>query len=479
MRVILLAVMAVVAGWAHAPITPPLRGPLRVEGARVLDAAGVVGQMRGATLADVDAATVATLGVMRLRWNFNTVRIPVRAADLGRVAGVVERAGAADLVVVLSAGSEGTAAFWGALAGTLREAPNVVFSVGSSEMLGVIRGAGARQIVAVPVSGGLVAGENVMYEGAEPFTGLAGRVPVYAGPWAATGLAGSDAVFQAMYDFDVSGVHWTAAGFGVGGLVRDTVDYEATAVGATILSWMTGDPIGFGFLRKEAIASAAGGPASAAAPGALLSLYIEQMGPAQDVFGRLGADGRLPLELGGTEVFFDGVRVPVLFAGQYQVNVQVPYTVVPGRPVLVQVVYRGVPSNRLLLDVVPAAGELFHDVFTRVVVASNEDGSRNGEGRPAVGGSIVVLFGTGLGVVAPLGVAGVPAVSPHPVVALPVSVFVDGVEGEVLFAGEVPGFVGLAQINVRLGRVLRAGGVPVVLRVGGRESQAAVVVWVR
>jgi uncharacterized protein (TIGR03437 family) len=292
-------------------------------------------------------------------------------------------------------------------------------------------------------------------------------------------LAGSDAVFQAMYDFDVAGVHWTAAGFGVGGLLRDTVDYEATAVGATILSWMTGDPIGFGYLRKEAIASAAGGPASAAAPGALLSLYIEQMGPAPDVFGRLGADGRLPLELGGTEVFFDGLRVPVLFAGQYQVNVQVPYTVVPGRPVLVQVFYRGVPSNRLFLDVVPAAGELFHDVFTRVAVALNEYGSRNGEGRAAAGGSIVVLFGTGLGAVAPLGVAGVPAASPHPVVTLPVSVFVDGVEGEVLFAGEVPGFVGLAQINVRLGRVLRAGGVPVVLRVGGRESQAAVVVWVR
>lgn len=144
-----------------------------------------------------------------------------------------------------------------------------------------------------------------------------------------------------------------------------------------------------------------------------------------------------------------------------------------------QVFYRGVPSNRLLLDVVPAAGELFHDVFTRVVVALNEDGGRNGEGRGAVGGSIVVLFGTGLGVVAPGGVAGAPAVSPHPVVTLPVSVFVDGVEGEVLFAGEVPGFVGLAQINVRLGRVLRAGGVPVVLRVGEWESRAAVVVWVR
>ena len=356
MRFLLVAVMAV-AVWAHAPITPALRGPLRVEGARVLDAAGVAGQMRGAALADVDAATVATLGVMRLRWNFNTVRVPVRAADLGQVAAVVERARAADLVVVL-ASVETSPAFWGALAGTLREAPNVVFSVGSAELLGVIRGAGARQIVAVPLAGGLVAGENVMYEGSGPFAGFAGRVPVYAGLWAATGLAGSDAVFQAMYDFDTAGVHWTAAGFGPGGLVRDTVDYAGTAVGETILSWMTGDPIGFGYLRKEAIASAAGGPASPAAPGALLSLYIEQMGPAPDVFGRLGADGRLPLELGGTEVFFDGVRAPVLFAGQYQVNVQVPYSVVPGRPVLVQVFYRGVPSNRLLLDVVPAAGEL-------------------------------------------------------------------------------------------------------------------------
>ena len=32
---------------------------------------------------------VTTLGVMRLRWNFNTVRIPVRSSALGRVAGWV------------------------------------------------------------------------------------------------------------------------------------------------------------------------------------------------------------------------------------------------------------------------------------------------------------------------------------------------------------------------------------------------------
>jgi 2,4-dienoyl-CoA reductase-like NADH-dependent reductase (Old Yellow Enzyme family) len=55
----------------------------------------------------------------------------------------------------------------------------------------------------------------------------------------------------------------------------------------------------------------------------------------------------------------------------------------------------------------------------------------------------------------------------------------DGREAEILFAGEVPGNVGLVQVNAKLPGSM-AGAlrpVPVVLRVGGRSSQAPVLVW--
>jgi len=527
-----VAVLAAVCGWGHAPISPVIRGPLRVEGTRLLDGAGNVVLLRGATLADVDAATAVTLGAMRIRWNFNAVRIPVSgsvwqregSAYLDRVGAALDRARAAELAVVLVADVEGDAgAFWAALAGRFRDRPEVIFSLtrrpvafadwtawqtAMQRLFDAVRGAGARQVVAVPAvsfAGWTVEreirGSDVLYEaspgvGALPmavFGELAGRRAIYAGEWGLLtcgGLPGdpravSDLVFGALFAFDDRGVSWTAAGFAAGSLLARAGEYEPSVLepgwrcgeagmGEAVLTWTTGDPIGFGYLRREAIASAAGGPATAPAPGQLLTLYIEQMGPAGGVAARLDANGALPTELGGATVLFDGVRAPLLFAEQYQLNVQAPVTLTPGRETEIQVFYRGVPSNRVRVEVAAAAPEIFHDPVTRNAIALNEDGSLNGAANPARAGSIVVLFATGTGLTTPVGRSGVPATAPHPVLTQAAGVRVGGLEAEVLFAGEVPGFVGLSQVNARLAAGVRTGTAGVVLRVGGRESQAPV-----
>lgn len=513
---LLCAFLAAVA-WAHAPITPPMRGPLHIEGPRIVDSTGAPGQLRGAVLPGVDAATVATLGVLRLRWNFNAVRIPLIASDwrrdgkayLDRVAVAVARARDAELIVILAAGN-GDRAFWTACAAALRDTPNVIFSPASNsggggwqEIYDAIRATGARQIIGLPPNAG-VRGDNLMYEtnlavgATDEFGTLPGRVPVYAGEWGPTDCttlptdprAVSDLVFTTLSDLDTRGIHWTASTFEPGSLLQDTTDYEPSTfantwrcgepgMGQTVLSWMTGDPTGFGYLRKEAIASAAGGPASPAAPGQLLSIYIEQMGPAPDQSGSLQANGKLPLQLGGTEVFFDGQPAPILFAGQYQINVQAPPTLIPGKEAVLQVVFRGVPSNRLPIEVVPAAPEIFHDIFTKNALALNENGTRNTEANPALAGSIVVLFATGTGATTPAATAGQPAPSPHPLLTQPAALQVDGQDALVLFAGEVPGFIGLSQINARLPRQLPRGAVPVKLKIGANETRAPIVIQVR
>jgi len=521
----LLALFAV-AAWAHAPITPALAGPLRTEGARIVDSTGAIGQLRGAVLPDVDAATTATLGVMRRRWNFNAVRIPVRVADWQRdgrayldlAAAAVARAREAELAVILvaeeSTPSAATRAFWTACATQFRDSPNVIFSLfrqapaGTDpavwqDLFNAIRATGARQIVASPV-GATITGENILYEaipavgGGNVFGNLPGRVPVYAGEWGLTDCSAlpldpravSDLVFTTLYDFDDRGISWTASDFTPGGLLLDAAEYEPASftpawrcgqpgMGQTVLTWMTGDPIGFGYLRKEAISSAAGGPSSPASPGQLLSLYIEQMGPAPDQFGRLDATGKLPAQLGGTTVLFDGEPAPILFAGQYQINVQAPRTLTPGTETLLQVIYRGVPSNRLRVEVVPAAPEIFHDGSRRNAIALNENGSPNSTANPAAPGSIIVLFATGTGLTAPTGTTGQPAPSPHPVLTQPATLSVNGLPAEVLFAGEAPGFIGLSQINARLPRQLTAGSASLILGVGDRKSQAPVTLSVR
>lgn len=495
MRRLFILLLAAAALHAHAPITPAIRGPLSTDGTRIVTTTGTVISLRGAVLPNLEAATVATLGVLRLRWNMNAVRIPLSVpawqrdgqAYIDRVNAAIARSKAADLYTVLTADEAApTPAFWTALATALRNEPQVAFSLARKSapangqaLYDAIRATGARQLVTSQPAAN-ISGENVVFEIAVNTQALQIRVPSYVAEWATPNCADSADVFQALSDFDTNGASWTAATFEPNCLLRDTADYDPLGMGASILSWMTGDPIGFGYLRKEAVASAVGGgPAIPASPGALLSLYIEQMGPAPDAVASLDANGRIPTQLGGTQVLFDGQPVPILFAGQYQLNVQAPYTLTPGKPTEVQVLYRGVPSNRVQLEVVEAQPELFHDIFTRNAIAFNENGTRNSESAPAAPGSIVVFFGAGTGRTTPEGTAGQPSPSPHPLVAAPVKLRVANEPAEILFAGEVPGFVGLTQINARLPRTLPIGALLVNLEVANRVNQSAVTLSVR
>jgi uncharacterized protein (TIGR03437 family) len=403
--------------------------------------------------------------------------------------------------------------------GTARDGSRVV---GMQTMVDAIRAAGARQqLIAVPAyhdalgfqglaEDQMIRGANIVYE-AHPsfafgaidalFRPVASRAPVYAGDWGlgadCAGLSRdpqnvAGVVNQALTYFDAGSVSWTASPFRTGGLVTDFISYAPTTLGSEVacpgasgmgellLLWTTGDPGGFGMLSPSLVANSAGGLPGPIAPGELLTLYVEQLGPAAGAAARLSSDGKLPVNIEGAEVRFDGVPVPLLFAGAFQLNVQVPYNLRPGTQVNAQVFYRGVPSNLVKIDVAESAPELFQDPATRYALALNEDGTRNGPTRPARSGSIVVLFASGGGQTSPTGLAGAPSASPHPRLTLPASVTVDGQSAEVLFAGEVPGYFGLLQVNAKLPGTLSGGlrPAPVTLKVGTRPSASATLIWV-
>ncbi len=600
MRLIVLPLLLVAAAHAHAPILPAVKGPLRTQANRLLDATGEPVILRGLTVPGLEtdaysnaaALNAATFGVIRLRWNLNTVRLPVSVAlwkrdgvrYLDRVADIVRLANAADLVAVLaaredpsSAGlpSPDTLAFWREWAARFKDNPRVVYSlfhepsarnvpgataaertaadwsfwlrggtasggqraVGMQELTDAIRSTGAPQLIAVPAFHDrlgfqglpddlLVAGVNILYE-AHPsydfgfgdtvrqsaFGFLASREPLYAGEWGLE-LRGNTPgctafprdveqanriVLDTAAYFEQRAVSWTAASFEPGSLVTDVTDYLPTTLdvpwncdptsnpragmGEALLLATTGDPTGFGYIGPDRIANSAGGPASPVAPGQLLSLFVEQLGPDPAIVTAFGETGRLPVNAGGTEVRFDGVPAPILYAGAFQINVQVPYSLVPGTRSTMQVWFQGVPSNRAVVDVVEAAPEIFHDFTTRSVIALNEDGSRNAGSNPAAPGSIVVLFASGGGETSPPGDAGLKAPLPHPRLTLPSEVTIDNQPGVVVFAGEVPGFTGLVQVNARLPLSITAAAVPrpvaVTLRVGSRTSRASVLLWIR
>jgi hypothetical protein len=219
-------------------------------------------------------------------------------------------------------------------------------AVGMQDLVNAIRGTGAQQIIAAPGfqdSAGFqgfgaeayLADANVMYEW-HPFYDvaltdternanfgfLAETFPMDAGAWgmpfghataACTAIPqdvsqATDLLFQTLAYFDSRSVSWTVADFAPGSLIQNFTDYTATGLGPwtcdstsdprsgagqAVLLWMTGDPAGFGSLAVNQIASAAGGIPAPVAPGQIISLYGQVIGPAVGVSGQFDASGRV------------------------------------------------------------------------------------------------------------------------------------------------------------------------------------------
>jgi uncharacterized protein (TIGR03437 family) len=344
---------------------------------------------------------------------------------------------------------------------------------------------------------------------------LAGTFPVYAGGWgipfgsnvpACTAIpvdvaGANDLLYSEFLFFDSRGLNWTVNDFRVGSLLENYSDFATTqfdrpgacdasndptvGIGGDILLWVSGDADGLGSISAEEIASAAGGPALPVAPGEIISIYAQFVGPNTAVAATLDASGRLPTTLAGTQVFFDGIAAPILLSNYFQVNVQVPYSVAGKTSSQVQLMYRGVPSNRIDLAIVPAQPAIFPLSGTNSQAAAfNMDGSINTFDHPATAGDVVAIFCTGTGVLTPPLVEGVPAPlnPPYPAPAQHVTVMVGDQIAEVVFAGAAPTLVGVTQINLRIPGITLDSSpqrVLVGLVAGGHVAATTITLWLR
>jgi uncharacterized protein (TIGR03437 family) len=104
------------------------------------------------------------------------------------------------------------------------------------------------------------------------------------------------------------------------------------------------------------------------------------------------------------------------------------------------------------------------------VAAFNEGFVINGSGAPAARGSVLMLFGTGFGLLGATDESGLQWLAAHPAVT------VGGLAAEVLFAGAAPGLPGVTQINVRIPRAAPAGTVGVTVTLGTMSVQPGLTV---
>ena len=219
----------------------------------------------------------------------------------------------------------------------------------------------------------------------------------------------------------------------------------------------------------------------AVAPGELVTIYGANLGPTYAEQGIVDSVHVLDNSIEATQVFVDGIAAPILYVSPSQINLVIPFGV-SGTSTQIQIVYQGQPTASTTVPVQAASPALFslNSSGGGPGAILNQDGTVNSSSNAAAPGSVVVLYATGAGLTTPASVDGLLATAPYPMPNLPVSVTIDGVPAQILYAGAAPGQIGgVLQINV----VVPAGAdaAPfdeIVVTVGDFSSPSAVTVAV-
>ena len=153
------------------------------------------------------------------------------------------------------------------------------------------------------------------------------------------------------------------------------------------------------------IANAASYAQDAISPGEVVAIFGSSLGPSTPV--QFDPGGALPTTLADTQVLFDGVPGPLIFASAGQIDAIVPAGTSTDH-VEVQVQYQGQASAAFPMALAPATVGIFSADCSGTGQANvqNQDGTSNSADNPAAPGSVVTLWATGAGQPSPSGKRG-------------------------------------------------------------------------
>jgi uncharacterized protein (TIGR03437 family) len=223
---------------------------------------------------------------------------------------------------------------------------------------------------------------------------------------------------------------------------------------ALLLAAMVTDSNG-PFYTAASIANSAASVAGLYAPNTLVTIYGQNLGTITRAISSVDIRaGMLPTTLSGSgvRVLINQIPADIYYVSPGQVNLLIPTILVAG-PATVQLEFdgrAGPPVQIVLGDAAPA----FFQQDGTTVLATHGDYSLVTADSPARGGEEIVLYSTGLG-------ATIPAAIPNqiPVTAASLAsmqdfqVLLNGVAIDprnIAYAGVVPGYAGLYQVNVIL-----------------------------
>lgn len=215
------------------------------------------------------------------------------------------------------------------------------------------------------------------------------------------------------------------------------------------------------------------------APGEIVTIFGENLGPQALAQGTFGSNGNLSAGIEGTEVMFGGVAAPLLYASEFVIGAIVPFEVSGSEQTTVEVTADGGNSAPQTLSVAPTAPAIFTDDSSGNGEAAvlNEDYSLNTANNPAAPGSVVILYATGGGQTTPAQLTG--STGSAALLLASVTATIGGQPAQVQYAGQAGGEVaGVVQVNLQVPDGV-SGQVPVVLTIGGVASQATATIAVQ
>jgi uncharacterized protein (TIGR03437 family) len=218
------------------------------------------------------------------------------------------------------------------------------------------------------------------------------------------------------------------------------------------------------------------------APGEVISVFGRAIGPQSPTTLTLDGRGRVTSSLAGVRLLINGIPAPLAFVSAGQINAVVPYGA-GGLPVAQVAVERnGSPSASVTLLTSATAPGLFtlDGSGSGPAAALNQDNSVNGIANPVKRGDVIVLFGTGEGLLDPQPADGAVSAAPLPMPSADITVRIENANAEIRYAGPAPGLVsGVLQINAVVPKsVLGGPQTPVSFTAGQARSPAGVTIAV-
>jgi uncharacterized protein (TIGR03437 family) len=213
----------------------------------------------------------------------------------------------------------------------------------------------------------------------------------------------------------------------------------------------------------------------AVSPGEIISIFGANVGPATPAYLALTSTGTVETTLGNTEVTFDGIAAPLIYAASGQLNAIVPYSIAGRATTAVVVTRSGLASTSLTLNVADTSPAIFSlsQGGSGQGAILNQNSSVNGASNAAAPGSVISIYATGEGMLQPSGVTGsvTTSTAPFPTPLGMVSVTIGGLTAQIEYAGEAPGLVsGVLQVNAVVPAGVAAGSQPVILTVGSASN---------